>query len=384
MSENLTPEPSNHKTARSRSQSRKSSSPGKKFRLERLILKNFKAFDELTIAFPCPDMEGGPDILVMGSKNGLGKTSIFEACSLLFLAANGGENALEYISYPRTVDLLDVMIRAGRNKSQITGTFSVDGEPFEISLTLSREGKASIEGNTTAIRQMILRTKNSRSDTANIAPRFFFSLAGLNSEPLLFSPFMYFHSYRKVQEGRLELGAMVEEERFLPRSRYQETPISIFKQAVLRSLMSRGELFEDFNNKEAEVILNTLNELMEQYTGGKIERLRPSADSKIEFRVTPVKNPSTSFNFDGLSSGQKEIISTLFLIWYYTRTQPGIVLIDEPELHLNPEWHRGFIQHLYQLSPQNQYIIATHSEDVFSAVDKDRRILLLPNVEEVR
>jgi predicted ATP-binding protein involved in virulence len=77
-----------------------------------------------------------------------------------------------------------------------------------------------------------------------------------------------------------------------------------------------------------------------------------------------------------LSSGQKEIIATLFLIWYQTRNKPGIVLIDEPELHLNPEWHRDFIRQLGRIAPNNQYIIATHSEDIFASVDKDRRFLL--------
>lgn len=386
MPENTPSEPANHGTSKSRSQSRRSSSFGKRLRLERLTLENFKAFDNLTIDFPRPNLENDPDILVMGSKNGLGKTSILDACSLLFLSASGGEKALDYLSHPTriTFELLDIMIRSDSRISHISGTFSIDGETMDLGLTLTRDGKVTTKGDSTAIRQINKSTKSSQRDTGNIALRFFLALAGLNSEPLLSPPFMYFHSYRKVQEGRLELGAMVEEERFLPRSRYpleRETPISLFKLEVLRSLMSRGSLFEDFDNKDAEDVLIVLNTLMKQYAGGRIDKLRPSADSRIEIRVTPINNPTASFNFDGLSSGQKEIISTLFLIWHYTRAQAGIVLIDEPELHLNPEWHRGFIQHLQELSPQNQYIIATHSEDVFSAVEKDRRILLTPNVE---
>ncbi len=377
MPGNTPPESSNHGTSKSRAQAKRGSSTSKRFRLERLTLKNFKAFDNLTIEFPRPNLADDPDILVMGSKNGLGKTSILEACSLLFLAAIGGEKTLEYISYPRiTVDLLDIMIRAGSQTSRISGTFTIDDKPFDISLTLSRDGKTSIKKPSTDLQQILQRTRTPRS--ANLSTttlRFFLSLAGLNSEPLLAPPFMYFHSYRKVQEGRLELGAMVEGEQILARSRFaseRETSISLFKLEILRLLMSRGALFEDLDNEDdAEGILNNLNTLMERYAG------------EIEFRVTPINKTTTSFNFDGLSSGQKEIISTLFLIWYYTRSQRGIILIDEPELHLNPEWHRGFIWHLLKLSPHNQYITATHSEDVFSAVDKDRRIILAADVEEV-
>ena len=92
-------------------------------------------------------------------------------------------------------------------------------------------------------------------------------------------------------------------------------------------------------------------------------------------RVSP-DGGAPSFPFDGLSSGQKEVISTLFLIWQYTREKPGIVLIDEPELHLNAEWERPLIRELFRLAPGNQYILATHSEDIFDAVDPRRRMLL--------
>jgi predicted ATP-binding protein involved in virulence len=85
-----------------------------------------------------------------------------------------------------------------------------------------------------------------------------------------------------------------------------------------------------------------------------------------------------SFAFDGLSSGQKEIISTLFLIWRHSQEEPCIVMMDEPELHLNAEWHADFVERLQEYGPRNQYILATHSEQIFGSVDEDRRALLVP------
>lgn len=146
-------------------------------------------------------------------------------------------------------------------------------------------------------------------------------------------------------------------------------------------MMSKASLFEDLDDTEATEILEQLNSLMDEYAGGRIEKLRPSRDNTIEFRVRPYGN-GNSFTFDGLSSGQKEIISTLFMIWRHTRSKPGVVIVDEPELHLNVEWHRGFIRHLQKLAPHNQYIIATHSEDMFSSVPENHRILLTNNMGE--
>ena len=98
----------------------------------------------------------------------------------------------------------------------------------------------------------------------------------------------------------------------------------------------------------------------------------------MDIRVKPI-NGRDSFSFDGLSSGQKEMIATLFLIWKNTKDQPSIVLIDEPELHLNAEWHGDFVRQLYQLAPYNQYVLATHSEEMFRSVDERHRAVLVPD-----
>ena len=121
--------------------------------------------------------------------------------------------------------------------------------------------------------------------------------------------------------------------------------------------------------------IDKLNELLERYTGGIISKLRPREDNTMEFRIHP-KGGGDSFTFDGLSSGQKEIVSTLFLIWHYTQERPAVVLIDEPELHLNAQWHRRFVNSLFDLAPHNQYIMATHSVYVMDSVEENRRLLL--------
>jgi predicted ATPase len=151
--------------------------------------------------------------------------------------------------------------------------------------------------------------------------------------------------------------------------------MSTFKLEILRLMMSKANLFETIKEEQADITLVKLNELVERYTGGRIEKLRPSKDNTVDFRVH-MNQSLGSFTFDGLSSGQKEIISTVFLIWHSTRKLPAIVLIDEPELHLNTGWHRDFIHQLVTLAPNNQYIIATHSEDIFASVGEGQRALL--------
>lgn len=55
---------------------------------------------------------------------------------------------------------------------------------------------------------------------------------------------------------------------------------------------------------------------------------------------------------------------------------PGIVLIDEVDLHLHPKWQRQIVPVLRQTFPRVQFILTTHSPQVISTVEADNiRIL---------
>jgi len=335
---------------------------------------DYKGIDTLEIEFPRPKMAGNLDVAVMGSRNGLGKTSVLECCALLLigLSLHVHEIDLKYRRY-RTVDLPDMIIRAGVSITRLEGKIIIGDKTIDLSIEIDKSGIARVNRKP----KTQLKDQEDSMDKRELIAHFVSTVSGQNPNPLLSENFLYFHSYRKVQEGNPELGMMIDEENVRRRIRPPgyDVPISTFKLQILRSMMSQAKLFEEWDDDQSQDILTKLNELVEHYAGGRIEKLRPSADNTVDFRVQPIDG-GHSFTFDGLSSGQKEIIATLFLIWYQTRNKPGIVLIDEPELHLNPEWHRDFVRQLERIAPNNQYIIATHSEDIFASVDKDHRFLL--------
>ncbi|MBF0400017.1 MAG: AAA family ATPase [Magnetococcales bacterium] len=363
------------------------------FRINRIEITNFKAIDKIEMDFFLPKMKADPDIYVMGSRNGLGKTSILEACTLLSLAAHSVEKRWNVSRIPEiSMNLSELFIRSGAETASVSGEFSLNESSITVSVNLSKDGIIKIDGDSEKIRKIL----PGNSSTEELVERFFMLQAGYNMEPVIMQPCLYFHSYRKVQEGNPELGMMVESDRIhrrmmirTPYGRVGIAPngnmfVSTFKLQILRAMMGKANLFERLDSKNADETLDRLNGLIDRYAGGKIAKLRPSPDNTVDFRISPVGG-GESFAFDGLSSGQKEIISTLFLIWYYTRQKPCLILIDEPELHLNAEWHRDFVQQVFKLAPNNQYIIATHSEDIFKSVNEDRRLFFgLSNNEPSR
>jgi predicted ATP-binding protein involved in virulence len=50
---------------------------------------------------------------------------------------------------------------------------------------------------------------------------------------------------------------------------------------------------------------------------------------------------------------------------------PGVVLIDEVDMHLHPEWQQVVLQSLMQAFPAVQFIVTTHSPQVLSTVRRE-------------
>lgn len=351
-----------------------------RIRINSLSIKNYKAIDELELSFPKPQMEDDFDVMVIGSKNGVGKTSILECISLLF-SSLFGDLTTSFLQM-EAEGQLENLIRSGAPEAFLEGEFEVNGNTYDISICLNKESGPIIAhrhySSTEPLNRLIEDYQVRDYEQFKHPELLINSTLGRNNNPFIIPPFFsYFHSYRKIDENNPDLKFLVTENSGISeekKSRKAST-INLFKQDILKLMMTRGGLFEGVETTSSNESLDTLNSLMEDYAYGKITGLKPTSDNSFDFRVTPL-NQGVSFSLDGLSSGQKEIISTLFLIWKNSRNFNGIVLIDEPELHLNAEWHRSFFNKLEELAPHNQYIIATHSEAIFSSVSKEQCILL--------
>jgi predicted ATP-binding protein involved in virulence len=55
---------------------------------------------------------------------------------------------------------------------------------------------------------------------------------------------------------------------------------------------------------------------------------------------------------------------------------PGMVLVDELDMHLHPEWQRMIVQKLQEIFPQIQFICATHSPQIIGEVQAEEILLL--------
>ena len=113
----------------------------------------------------------------------------------------------------------------------------------------------------------------------------------------------------------------------------------------------------------------------------------------LEFKIF-LKKGKVEIDYFYLSSGEKTIISYFVNLSNTIRefkelqNQTFIILIDEVELHLHPEWQRNFIEYMNKffrgnrLNVKFQFIIATHSPFILSDIVKEQIIFINKNEEK--
>jgi len=93
-----------------------------------------------------------------------------------------------------------------------------------------------------------------------------------------------------------------------------------------------------------------------------------------------VKGKRRLCSVDQVSSGEIELLS--FAGWIaLTGFADGLLVIDEPELHLHPEWQAGILPALRELAPDAQFLVATHADAPWSRAHTWERALLVPDTD---
>lgn len=103
------------------------------------------------------------------------------------------------------------------------------------------------------------------------------------------------------------------------------------------------------------------------------KQVRPVFDQQtnqvigIEFLVVRADGDETILNVEDLSQG--ELKRLMIYTWLRAhRAVDALVLIDEIEASFHPDWQYGIIRDLQEWAPKNQYVLATHSYELCTAL----------------
>lgn len=172
-------------------------------------------------------------------------------------------------------------------------------------------------------------------------------------------------TYNREQVGGINLNIETSEQKLKNHALYN----SLNKYNNVKSEMA-GVYIRELLAREANVKLNgrqnvidTLKELFALFFPGKtFLGPQPSADGSLSFPVT--LDDGSTHDINELSSGEKEVLYG-YLRLQNASPKNSILLLDEPELHLNPRLIRGlpkfYQKHLGEKN-NNQIWLVTHSD----------------------
>lgn len=108
-------------------------------------------------------------------------------------------------------------------------------------------------------------------------------------------------------------------------------------------------------------------------TGKRIERPKPASDGSVAIFVNA--SEGNTHNLVLLSSGERETLSLMYLV-LRLGARGGILLVDEPELHLHPALQTTILGILDADNQRAQLWLCTHSPSLIAAADPESLVVL--------
>lgn len=313
-------------------------------------IRNLKISNYRNIAFA--EQTCLPDFIVLGGGNGCGKSSILEAIYLAKEAAAASnylsmrnKNVISSGARFASVDMTLELSSIDREFAErISGKFCP--EHAEISVKFIRDQDRPVADCNGVVRRLLSDFRLGQG-----APGYF----------------DYFSAHRRTQEQKLNsISLAIGSDQAKQSLGEGENKFAITKQYLATLKIQDLQRFQELhiNGSPTE--------------GGAYQRFKNFFDNffspmkfiDVNIKTDPaqfeVLTPTGIIDIDDLSSGEKEVLHT-YLRFHLFEPNGAVVLFDEPDVHLHPEFARRYIDVLKQLAENNQFWLTTHSPEMLLA-----------------
>lgn len=327
-------------------------------RIDKLRLKNFRNYEEITFEFH-------PHFNIFIGTNGTGKTAVLEALTIamgsFFLGMDYAEN--------RHIQQDD--IRIVNSEYDINEQFPVEVECWGTLNGKSVNWLRELTGpknKTTYVKALEIKNmareiqeKVRAGETLPLPILVYYSTERLWKERLDTSVISgsrlkdgYYNGLRATSNNKFFTKWFEKEEIIVLQRKKSSEGLTVVREAVASCIENCQNLYFDYNRRE----------LMIEFTDGKILPFQYLSDgvrnmlamvADIAFRCA-VLNPQLKSDA--------------------ARQTEGIVLIDELDLHLHPSWQKRVVSNLKNAFPNLQFITTTHSPLILGSA-QDRIITVV-------
>lgn len=139
------------------------------------------------------------------------------------------------------------------------------------------------------------------------------------------------------------------------------------------------EIFKNRNKIIGEVIDGVCNDINNIFDCMDIDVKLIGLSENEETKPIFKNSLGKEFDINGLSSGEKQLFLRALSL-KFLEVNNSIILIDEPEISLHPQWQSKIIKLYENIGENNQLIIATHSPHIVGNIEsKQLRIMKKDN-----
>jgi predicted ATP-binding protein involved in virulence len=355
--------------------------------IQKLVLRNYRAFPELVVEFH-------ESLTVLVAPNGGGKTAVLDGLAIalrLFVdTAEGRSNSKGF----GAGDIRLVLNPAGKMEPVTPARLDAMGTFLgqEITWAQQRQSVKASRSTTAEAQDLILLAARQAKENQEWAQ-------GKTPLPPLFPLIASYGTGRLWSPGRLTEGKKVREG--VPNARYRGYTDCLAATSHYRYFIDWFRRFsyeakqENGNSRESqhkpEEPLGAIRQAVDI-------ALKPSGWHTLEwdFAEDVVRANHDRYGplpVDYLSDGIRNMIGLVADIAHRAvrlnphlgrnaaLETPGIVLIDEVDMHLHPEWQQVVLPSIQQAFPLMQFIVTTHSPQVLSTVPAECILMLLQDAD---
>jgi predicted ATPase len=298
--------------------------------IREITIKNFRGIDELKLSFVGPN--GYPtQVVVLAGPNGSGKTTVLEA----ILLACGHQDAIRGKAGFEAV-------RSGQMDYQIDAIVQVQKDQKGVRCTSAGRGQ-------------------------RVVPTLYFSSWRASNLP---GPIGITAGKRGKRPTKTEENRLWVVKQFFVNAKAHD---------LYSSSSSSGIPTTESRFTTALRDLDRVWHMFYPEQSFVVESVSDEPESGFDMFLNRPKQPRLAVDF--LSSGQIELFTFAGDLVASNDLSQGLILIDEPELHLDPQWHRQVLKALEFLKPECQVIVATHSPEIFDSVKSFERHFLVPEYD---
>ena len=357
--------------------------------ISRLCLQNYRCYDNFEIDF-------NKELTVIVAENGKGKTAILDAVAVAlgpYLACFDGvkANQISDTDVRQTKDTVGrTLEHVLRMKSQYPVVIGAEGVVDGEKITWKRELKAA-GGRTTILNAKALSEYGRHMVKA---------LREVNDSKIILPVMAYYGTSRMWKDNKLfELRKDISLERgsgyvdcMEPSSSYN-TFGQWFKYAAMSAMEFDRYLAESGKKDEKNPYTEVLKAVRQAIITCIGSMGWTDIDYSFAFQNLIIMHETMGvLPLEALSDGTRSVISMAADLAYRmvrlnpdlgamaALETPGIVLIDEVDMHLHPSWQQAVVYDVRKAFPNVQFIVTTHSPQVLSTVPAEAiRILRWDN-----